>query len=90
MFLLIQPLLLTYLICVIKYELVNATNLTIISKTHSGYLEKYKSYADVIVMHFEVPEEVPFVSFKFEGDEMDFSIFGRSRYIKLAHGLHNV
>lgn len=50
--------------------------LTIVSKTHSAYLEKYRSYSDAIIMIFNVPDDTPFVSFKFEADDMDFSIFG--------------
>lgn len=62
---------------VMWHSFTNAVNVTIILKTHSSYLEKYKSYADVTIMHFNVPHNLPFVSFKFEADEMDLSIFGR-------------
>lgn len=57
--------------------LTRSQNLTLISKTRSAFLEKYKDYSDVIIMHFRVPVDVSFVSLKFVGDEMDLSIFGK-------------
>lgn len=55
-----------------------AEDMYVVSKSHSGYLDVYKSYSDVTLLHFNVPRDTSFVSFKFEADEMDFSIFGKN------------
>lgn len=52
-------------------------DMDVVSKSHSGYLDVFKSYSDVTLLHFNVPRDTSFVSFKFEADEMDFSIFGK-------------
>lgn len=44
---------------------------------HSSFLEQYTSYADVVLLHFQVPRDLSFISFKFEADELDLSIFGK-------------
>lgn len=51
-------------------------DLNIITKVHSSFLEKYSGYEDVVLLNFLVPTDVSFVSFKFEADEADMSIFG--------------
>lgn len=51
-------------------------DLIITTKIHSSFLEKYSGYQNVVLLNFLVPTDVSFVSFKFEADEADMSIFG--------------
>lgn len=52
-------------------------NLRLISKTHSSPLERYTTYSDSAIMHFDIPENTVFASFGFVGSEEDLSIFGK-------------
>lgn len=59
-----------------SFVIIHGEELVTISKIHSPFLESYTGYADVVLLHFQVPSDLSFVSFKFEADELDLSIFG--------------
>lgn len=52
-------------------------NLKVLSKIHSSFLDKYSSYADVVILNFNVPPDLKFVSFKFEAEEVNLSFFSK-------------
>lgn len=64
-------------ISVFGVVLANNEKLAMVSTTRTTVLEKYRSYSDAVVMHFRIPDDVTFASFKFEGSDIDMSIFGR-------------
>lgn len=59
-----------------SFVIVHGEELVAISRFHSDFLDSYNSYGDVTLLHFQIPSDLPFVSFKFEADEEDYSIFG--------------
>lgn len=52
-------------------------DLQLVSTLHSDYLQKFTGYSSVIIIHFQVPDDTEFVSFKFEADQTAFSIFSK-------------
>ncbi|XP_057664306.1 post-GPI attachment to proteins factor 6 [Diorhabda carinulata] len=52
-----------------------SSNVTITSRTVTSYLEQYKSYKDIIMIHLKIPQNTLFASFKFTADETRMSIF---------------
>ncbi|KAB0799793.1 hypothetical protein PPYR_07673 [Photinus pyralis] len=49
--------------------------IVMVAKTHSTLLIKYMDYSDAAVLQFKIPEDVHFVSFKFEAEEIEESLF---------------
>lgn len=52
-------------------------DLQLVSKMHSDYLRKFTGYGSVVIIHFQVPDDTEFVSFKFNADQTQFSLFSK-------------
>ncbi|KAI4469083.1 five-span transmembrane protein m83 [Holotrichia oblita] len=50
-------------------------DLQLVSKAHSDYLRKFTGYGSAVIIHFQVPDDTEFVSFKFNADQTQFSLF---------------
>ncbi|CAG9835409.1 unnamed protein product [Diabrotica balteata] len=67
----------------------HCSNVTITSRTVTSYLEQYKSYKDIIMIHLKIPQDTLFASFKFLAEETRMSIFPcktRNVSLYLKHG----
>lgn len=70
---------LKWIIFISLYALARCENEPILlSKTHATRLEKYKGYVNAAILHFKVPVDTNFASFKFQAEEVALTIFGKS------------
>ncbi|KAF5270209.1 hypothetical protein FQA39_LY08423 [Lamprigera yunnana] len=78
-----------FVISVLVHVLNGNEDLVLLSKTHTTPLEKYVRYIDSVILHFHVPPDINFVSFKFEAEEIQLSIFPckpKNVTVYLKHG----
>lgn len=53
------------------------SDLNVILRTRTSFLERYQGYNNVVIIHFKVPQDTILASFKFMADETRMSVFGK-------------